>query len=405
MKYRLLTAALASILAAFPAAAQFYTLGSEPASVRWSSIETPTYRLIYPNGLDSLARVYALHLEQAAALVGNTAGFRPNQSFSKRMPVVLHAHTAYSNGLVSWTPRRVELMTMPDPDWPEPTPWETQLTIHESRHVAQMQYTAARPFRGWTYLTGQLVSGALAALYCGPAFFEGDAVVAETALTRGGRGRTADFLEYFRVSFAEGGFRNYWRWRYGSQRLYTPDYYRIGYITAAGVRSIYDTPDFTARYYQRIADHGGVTFNNFSKTIEDISGKKLDAAFTEIRDSLRIFWNEDYARRAPFMASRPLTSPGKRYTELNGLTPAGGRMFAVRSGITVPHQLVEIFPDGSQAHPDQGEALLPSCGPPFRSPARRMRVSGRWRQCYSRARRAGRKPPAGLQGTGRHAAA
>ena len=78
MKYRLLTAALASILAAFPAAAQFYTLGSEPASVRWSSIETPTYRLIYPNGLDSLARVYALHLEQAAALVGNTAGFRPN---------------------------------------------------------------------------------------------------------------------------------------------------------------------------------------------------------------------------------------------------------------------------------------------------------------------------------------
>ena len=347
MKYRLLTAALASILAAFPAAAQFYTLGSEPASVRWSSIETPTYRLIYPNGLDSLARVYALHLEQAAALVGNTAGFRPNQSFSKRMPVVLHAHTAYSNGLVSWTPRRMELMTMPDPDWPEPTPWETQLTIHESRHVAQMQYTAARPFRGWTYLTGQLVSGALAALYCGPAFFEGDAVVAETALTRGGRGRTADFLEYFRVSFAEGGFRNYWRWRYGSQRLYTPDYYRIGYITAAGVRSIYDTPDFTARYYQRIADHGGVTFNNFSKTIEDISGKKLDAAFTEIRDSLRHFWNEDDARRAPFMASRPLTSPGKRYTELNGLTPAGGRMFAVRSGITVLHQLVEIFPDGS----------------------------------------------------------
>ena len=345
MKYRLLTAALASILAAFPAAAQFYTLGSEPASVRWSSIETPTYRLIYPNGLDSLARVYALHLEQAAALVGEH-GRLPSQ------PEFQQAHASGAprpHRLFQRTreldPRRVELMTMPDPDWPEPTPWETQLTIHESRHVAQMQYTAARPFRGWTYLTGQLVSGALAALYCGPAFFEGDAVVAETALTRGGRGRTADFLEYFRVSFAEGGFRNYWRWRYGSQRLYTPDYYRIGYITAAGVRSIYDTPDFTARYYQRIADHGGVTFNNFSKTIEDISGKKLDAAFTEIRDSLRSFWNEDDARRAPFMASRSLTSPGKRYTELNGLTTlAGGRMFAVRSGITVPHQLVEISP-------------------------------------------------------------
>ena len=346
MKFRL-TLLLYALLTAFPAAAQFYTLGSEPASVRWRYMETPTYRIIFPQGLDSLASVYAARLEQAALLVGGTSGFSPNQNYRRRMPVVLHAHTAYSNGMVGWTPRRIELMTMPDPDCPEPTPWEIQLAIHESRHASQMQYSAAKPFRVWKYISGQLASGALAAIYCGPAFFEGDAVVAETALTDGGRGRTADFLEYFRVSFAAGDFRDYWRWRYGSQRFYTPDYYRIGYITAAGVRTLYDAPDFTARYFRRIAEHGGFAFNNFSKTIRDISGKSLDEAFSEISDSLSLFWKEDERRRAPFMPSRPLTSPGRRYTEINGLTSASGGLLAIRSGITVPHELVGISSDGT----------------------------------------------------------
>lgn len=345
MKFRL-TLLMTALLTAFPAAAQFYTLGSEPASVRWEYIETPTYRLIYPDGLDSLACVYAAELERAALLVGGSTGFSPNQNFSRRMPVVLHAHTAYSNGMVGWTPRRIELMTMPDPDDPDPTPWETQLAIHESRHASQMQYSAAAPFRGWRYISGQLASGALAAIYCGPAFFEGDAVVAETALTAGGRGRTADFLEYFRVSFAYGDFRDYWRWRYGSQRHFTPDYYRIGYITAAGVRTLYDAPDFTARYFRRIADHGGVSFNNFGKTIRGLSGKGLDGAFTEISDSLAAFWSSDEARRAPFMPSRQLTDAGRRYTELNGLTLAGDRIIAVRSGMTIPDQLVSVGEGG-----------------------------------------------------------
>ena len=346
MKAKLLISVCSALLAGLPAAAQFYSLGSEPSSVKWNYIETPTYRLIYPVGLDSLAGVYALKLEQAADMVAGTAGFRPNESYRKRMPVVLHAYTAYSNGMVGWTPRRMELMTMPDPFDPEPTPWETQLTVHESRHAAQMQYSAARPFRGWRIVTGELAAGALAAVYCGPAFLEGDAVVAETALTHAGRGRTADFLEYYRVSFAAGDFRNYWQWRYGSQRHYTPDYYRAGYITAAGVRTLYDAPDFTARYFGRIREHGGVAVNNFSKTIRDVSGKKLREAFTEISDSLAAFWAEDELRRAPFMESRRLTEPDRRYTELNGLASDGRRIFAIRSGLTIPHQLVSIDGDG-----------------------------------------------------------
>lgn len=349
MKAKLLTVICSVMLTGFPAAAQFYSLGSEPATVRWNYVETPAYRIIYPEGLDSLASVYAIRLEQAAYVAGNTAGFRPNEAYGSRMPVVLHAHTAYSNGMVGWTPRRMELMTMPDPYAPDPTPWETQLAVHESRHAAQMQYTVSRPFRGWRIISGELAAGALAAIYCGPAFFEGDAVVAETALTPSGRGRTADFLEYYRTSFANGEFRNYWQWRYGSQRHYTPDYYRAGYITAAGIRTLWDSPDFTARYFRRLPEHGGVVFNNFGKTLKEVSGKKFRAAFREICDSLSAFWAADDSLRAPFMSSSEITKAGRRYTELNGLVLTDRGISAVRSGITIPNQLVSIDCSGNVA--------------------------------------------------------
>lgn len=339
-------AVAAFLFIAVPSYAQFFTLGSEPASVKWSSIDTPTYRIIYPSGMDSLARTYALTLEQVASPVGTTAGFRPNESYRRRMPVILHPHTAYSNGQVTWTPRRMDLMTTPESRNPEPTPWERQLAIHESRHVAQMQFTAAKPFREWKAISGQLVSGALAAIYCGPSFFEGDAVVAETALSDAGRGRTADFLEYFRVSFAEGDYRDYWKWRFGSQRHYTPDYYRIGYVTAAGIRSLYDVPDFTARYFDRIRRKGGMAFDNFGKTLREVSGKDFDEAYGEICRHLAESWSENEASRAPFMEGSQIVGSPYRFTEYKSLAVAEDRLYAIRSGITRPEELVRILENG-----------------------------------------------------------
>ena len=51
-------------LASLPARAQFYSAGTDPGGVRWSSVRTENYRVIYPRGVDSLARAYALSLQQ-----------------------------------------------------------------------------------------------------------------------------------------------------------------------------------------------------------------------------------------------------------------------------------------------------------------------------------------------------
>ena len=347
-KGSLLVLMLALLGAAAPASAQFYTMGEDPGGLRWSYVETPTYRVIYPRGLDSLGRAYAAALERFAGPVSGSIGIRPNASYRNRMPVVLHAHSALPNGQVTWTPRRMELLTIPEAFRPEPTPWITQLAVHESRHAAQMQSGAGRPFRWLGVLSGQLAAGGLAAVYGGPAFLEGDAVVAETALTAAGRGRTADFLEYYRVSFAAGDFRDYWRWRYGSQRLYTPDYYRAGYLAIGGIRAHFGVPDLTERFYSRIAEHGGVAFLNWDKTVREATGKPFRDAFAEVSQALQAQWAADEAARGPFLPAELLTPVPRRFTEYTRLEAAGDDLYTFRSSLTQPDRMVRIAPDGTQ---------------------------------------------------------
>ncbi len=344
MKSKVIFSAALCCLSALCAKAQFYTNGNEPYSVKWSKIETAHYKVIYPRGLDSLARVYARTLEQVAPIVGRSAGFEPNASYRKVMPVVLHPYAAYSNGMVMWIPRRMELQTQPDPDYPEPTPWERQLVLHESRHVSQMQLGAARPFKVWNYLFGEMAAGAVAAVYEGQAFMEGDAVVAETALNKGGRGRTADFLEYYRVSFAEGDCRDFWKWRYGSLNKYTPDYYRAGYVALAGIRSIYGEPALTAKYFGRIARKKG--FSLLGPAVKELTGKSFNAAFREVCDTLSARWRSDEQARAPFIGSAQLVGTPKLFTEYDALTSAGDSFYAVRKSLTSPCELVKISSDG-----------------------------------------------------------
>ena len=51
----------AGLLAGTTASAQFFQAGSDPFS-RWSEMGTEHFRVIYPQGLDSLARAYAMDL-------------------------------------------------------------------------------------------------------------------------------------------------------------------------------------------------------------------------------------------------------------------------------------------------------------------------------------------------------
>ena len=84
--------AFAMMLAPLCAGAQFYSQGSDPGNIRWYSVETPYYRIIYPKGADSLAIRYGTLLEQYRPAVGRSLGVDNGGAQWSKTPVVLHTH-------------------------------------------------------------------------------------------------------------------------------------------------------------------------------------------------------------------------------------------------------------------------------------------------------------------------
>jgi len=356
MKKSLAFAALLLFCLPFVSRAQFHVDGTDRASTKWKEMQTDNFRIIYPSSQSKLARSYADSLESLYYLVGNSLGRTPNQAYRSKMPVILHCESALSNGKVVWTPRRMSLFCCPDATSPYPVPWQTQLLQHEMRHSAQMQYVNSRPYKFLNVLTGQLFQGAMAALYCGPFFFEGDAVVAETALSNSGRGRTADFLEYYRVSFDKSDYRNFWKWLYGSQKYYTPNHYAFGYLNIAGNRYLSGNGEYLKDYYDIVSSRF-LPFSVWNRTAKKNLGMKRQEAFAADQKLFQGFWHLNDSLRGSFMPSRPVTSAERKFVEISALVNAPDGIYAIRSGLAHSRELVRI---GENGHIDRISAFANS---------------------------------------------
>lgn len=331
-----------------PCAAQVSVSGDNPASVRWSMADAAPYMLIYPRGMDSLATVYGLELQRFAPKVSRSVGFMPNCGYKRRMPVILDALYGYANGSVTWMPRRMELYTMPDPYAPDPLPWVTSLAVHESRHAAQLQFGRSGAFRGLHYVFGELFAGAASGIYPNQHLLEGDAVVAETGLTRSGRGRSADFLEYFGMAMDSGDMRDWHQWRWGAQDRYTPNHYLIGYQTIAGVRAFYGDPLFMERYLSGAAAHP-LRLGNMQRTVKEASLKRFRDTWDDMQERYAAIFRDNAARRAPFTEAEEATPTPRRWTEYDSPVATGGVVYVIKSSLTQGKTLTRIDTDGTEA--------------------------------------------------------
>ena len=338
---------LAAALSAGPlASAQFFQAGSDPFG-RWSQMGTEHYRIVYPTGMDSLARTYILDLEKWQPLVGQSARMAPGSRHWGRMPVVLHPWNPYSNGSVAWAPKVMDLYPHPDPYSAIPQAWMTQLTTHESRHVVQMQLAYRRPFRWVNYLVGEMWVGGVSALYTPPVFLEGDAVVAETALTASGRGRNADFLNYYHVAFDNGDWRDWYKWVYGSFKKAGPDYYSVGYMTVAGMRYFYDQPAFTADYFDHVTKHP-FPVASLQRYIKKVSGESFKKTYQGIMEGFHEIWTEEADARGPFMEIEQVTRKPAFATDYWNGSWIDGSYYALKRGKDLAERLVRIDKDGSE---------------------------------------------------------
>ncbi len=204
---------------------QYYIKGQEPANLKWFEHQAVYGRLVFPNGLDSIASIYTQYMDSAWRVVPRTLSHSPRPT-----PIVLHNNSVLSNGFVSWAPRRMEVVTTPSHD-ASPVPWLQTLSLHETRHVVQIDKLNHGLIKAGFFLFGEQVVGAIAGAV--PIWFlEGDAVYSETEYTYGGRGRQAEFYEQYRTHLlSKGGNKfTYDKWLLGSYKDKIPNHYSFGYL-------------------------------------------------------------------------------------------------------------------------------------------------------------------------------
>lgn len=331
---------LLALMLPFSAYAQFYVTGDDPGRLRWNFIDTESYRVIYPQGADSLAFTYARKLERYKIPVSRSSGYVTGQGDGRIMPVVIHAYND-ANGSVAWAPKRMDMFAVPSAYDPEPFPWSTMLSVHESRHVTQMQFGLTERQKPGKWFLGEGWNIVTFLLYPGTAQTEGDAVVVETALTPSGRGRTADFLNYFWVAFDQGDHRGWFKWRYVSQKRYSPTYYALGYMTIGGFRYVYDYPEFVSEGLHMSAAHP-IRIGCLYDVSRKVSGKKWEGMWQEVSLSMFDLWKADAELRAPYIPYERVLPETSRYTDYSGNLVVGTDIYTVKQGHVDAPTLVRI---------------------------------------------------------------
>src|SRR5688500_17472053 len=202
-------------------------LGLLPPSIKWKQLVDDSLRIIYPQGEEATAR-------RVASLMLKFASVDPITTEGRYKPisVLLQPHTNISNAYVGLAPYVSEFYLQPNenPFSLGSLPWSDLLSVHEYRHVQQVN--AAN--RGISHIVkmifGELAFTGMYNLAIPNWYREGDAVYAETKWTLQGRGRLSNFTLPFRMKVLEGDEWNYYKVRNGSYKYYTPDHYSLGYL-------------------------------------------------------------------------------------------------------------------------------------------------------------------------------
>ena len=330
-----------SLFLALSCHAQFYNRGEDPGYLKWWQIRTDHFRIIYPREFDREAQRLTHVLEYYYEPNGRYLDHKP-----ARIPVVLHNHSVRSNGFVAWAPKRMELVTTPSPHG-DPQDYLEGLALHEFRHVVQVDKLRQGFTRGLSYVTGEMGIGAVAGLM--PFWYlEGDAVDAETRLSRAGRGRLPSFEMEIKAMLAEvPGLYSYEKATMGSYRDYVPNHYQSGYQMVSHARNKYGADiwgkmvDYTAR--------NPYTLYPFYFGLKKYAGTSKVGLYEETFEILRSHWSRRDSVRALTGGRQLNTRDTRHYTSYRfPRYMDDGLLFAEKSGIDQISEFVAIDREGNE---------------------------------------------------------
>ncbi|MBN1598418.1 MAG: hypothetical protein JW894_08995 [Bacteroidales bacterium] len=317
--------------------AQFYNIGQAPASVKWIQIKTEHTQIIFPSGYYSEANKVANILEFMYDYNSSDYSRQP-----KKISIILYNQSVLSNGFVTLAPRRSEWVTTP-PQQTLPQDWLSQLSLHEYRHVIQLDNLEQGITKALKFVFGEMAVGAITA-YLPFWFLEGDAVIAETAFSSSGRGRETQFMQDLRcIELTKESRYSYDQSYLGSYKYYIPNHYQYGYHMVASSKlnyniNIWDNtlknvarkPYLLAPFYFGLRKNG--------------AGSK-EKLYHNTFDSLKQVWKNDYLQDALFETQYIPTSKHKNYTSYLFPVAIKGKIYAVRTSKDDITRFIEINND------------------------------------------------------------
>jgi hypothetical protein len=259
--------------------------GGNPSSLKWKQINTSASRVIFPEGLDSVAKRITNIISFINEPTENTIGKK-----SKKINIVLQNQTTISNGYVGLGPFRSEFYLTPDQNSFSlgSLPWPDQLTIHEFRHVQQynnFNVGLSKIMRTVFGEEGQILSNNTAVPNW---FFEGDAVFNETNLSKQGRGSLPSFFEGYRALWQAGKKYSWMKLRNGSYKDFVPDHYPLGYMLVA-----YGREKYGDQFWEKVT-HDAAAFKSlfypFQHAIKKYSGEN----FVSFRNHALRFFKDQF---------------------------------------------------------------------------------------------------------------
>lgn len=305
-------------------------LDTNPPSIKWSQINTPNFRILFPRGFDERGQRMANTLEHIHAAEARSLGTLP-----RKLSVILQNQTSVSNGFVSILPRRSEFYAMPSQDYNfiGTNDWLNTLAAHEYRHVVQYAHATRGFNRLAYYLFGSTTLAGLSQAAAPSWFWEGDAVATETAFTHSGRGKIPNFALAFKTNLLEGREFNYHKQYLRSYKHFIPDHYVLGYHMVGYLRKRTNDPEIWGKVTARSWNVPFIPFA-FSNAIKNKTGLYVTDLYREMVKDLKHEWQGQIDQKT-FTDFTDITErKGEAYTDYQYPQElADGNVVVMRSGI------------------------------------------------------------------------
>ncbi len=330
------------LAAAFHLHAQ--TFGGHPPGLRWQQINTPNVKVIFPEGMETQAERTANIFNYIHENNLRSVGIQ-----SEKIDLVIQNQTVIPNGYVGLAPFRSEFFATPpqDPTLLGSLDWIDVLAVHEYRHV--MQFTNAD--RGFTTflraLFGEQGWAAGAFLSIPDWYWEGDAVVAETALTNAGRGRMPAFTLEQRANLLNNRKYSYMKSRNGSWKDQLPNHYTLGYSLCKYGREQFGN-DIWKNVFQDGASYRKIIYP-FSGALKRHTGIRTPELYRLTYDSLATAWKAEQKQLATTRFTKINKDKKRQVTHYNYPRPlSDGSVVCVRESYDKIANLVVISPKGNE---------------------------------------------------------